>query len=404
MNMKMVLVLALALVVLPTISLASTLSCSQVDGMAIFGYDWNEWIHIGAIGNEFNSLSIANDFGAGNEFKSTSIFNEFGRYGGEFGSNSAFNDFASNPPIIINDDYKFVGYLTTGYKTPSINTYEAIACANNSYRSPNRDMEDITFKSIPSSSSYSGGGYVPAAITNSCPANSSSTGSGCVCNSGYVADGSVCISATQSCQKKYGSQSYGDDSYCYCNEGYQFNADKTYCYAKPTPTCPTHSKFVSNTCTCDAGYVLSKNGQCLTPTDDCYVSFGAHVVGTAGPIGAGSNCSCASGYQWNGDRTACVAVQVQFPVAAQSVAAAPSLSLSLAKVFITTTLKKGMEGEEVLSLQRILATDSSVYPEGLVTGYFGPATERAVRAFQKKYGLEQVGFVGPKTRALLNQQ
>src|SRR3989338_5964379 len=127
MNMKMVLVFALALVVLPTISLASTLSCSQVDGMAIFGYDWNERIHIGAIGNEFNSLSIANDFGAGNEFKSTSIFNEFGRYGGEFGSNSAFNDFASNPPIIINDDYKFVGYLTTGYKTPSINTYEAIA-------------------------------------------------------------------------------------------------------------------------------------------------------------------------------------------------------------------------------------------------------------------------------------
>src|SRR3989344_14742 len=240
MNMKMVLVFALALVVLPTISLASTLSCAQVDGMAIFGYDGSEWIHIGAIGNEYNSLSIANDYGAGSEYKSTSILNDYGRYGGDYGSYSAFNDYASKPPIIINDDYKFVGYLTTGYKTPSINTYEAIACANNSFRSPNRDMQDITFKSIPSSSSYSsGGGDYPSEIADICPANSTYTGTGCTCNSGYVADGNHCITATQGCQKQYGPNSYGDNSYCYCSDGYQFNAEGTYCYPKPDPTCPS---------------------------------------------------------------------------------------------------------------------------------------------------------------------
>lgn len=43
-----------------------------------------------------------------------------------------------------------------------------------------------------------------------------------------------------------------------------------------------------------------------------------------------------------------------------------------------------------------------VYPEGLVTGYFGSLTEKAVKRFQTKYGIEQTGFVGPQTRSKLN--
>jgi len=69
---------------------------------------------------------------------------------------------------------------------------------------------------------------------------------------------------------------------------------------------------------------------------------------------------------------------------------------------ITYTLARGMQNGQVVKLQQVLARYPELYPEGLVTGYFGPATERAVKQFQKKYGLEQVGYVGPKTRALLN--
>lgn len=69
---------------------------------------------------------------------------------------------------------------------------------------------------------------------------------------------------------------------------------------------------------------------------------------------------------------------------------------------ITYTLTKGMENNQVLRLQQILARYSDVYPEGLTTGYFGLLTEQAVKRFQKKNGLEQVGVVGPKTRLLLN--
>ncbi len=71
-------------------------------------------------------------------------------------------------------------------------------------------------------------------------------------------------------------------------------------------------------------------------------------------------------------------------------------------------LDVGSRSDDVKLLQIFLAKDKSVYPEGYTTGYFGPITGRAVGRFQLKYGLVKssqdsgYGFVGPKTRALLN--
>ncbi|HEX8591415.1 MAG TPA: N-acetylmuramoyl-L-alanine amidase [Candidatus Paceibacterota bacterium] len=61
--------------------------------------------------------------------------------------------------------------------------------------------------------------------------------------------------------------------------------------------------------------------------------------------------------------------------------------------------------EDVKHLQRLLAKDKTIYPEGSVTGFFGPATERAVKRFQEKHGIvssgtaETTGYgaVGPRT-------
>lgn len=63
-------------------------------------------------------------------------------------------------------------------------------------------------------------------------------------------------------------------------------------------------------------------------------------------------------------------------------------------------------GPEVTKLQGLLAKDSSLYPDGLVTGYFGSLTQKAVQRFQCKYinvcsGAPETtgyGVVGPKTR------
>ena len=79
-----------------------------------------------------------------------------------------------------------------------------------------------------------------------------------------------------------------------------------------------------------------------------------------------------------------------------------TVSKTITQSNIRSSLIRGMSGSEVTRLQQILSKDPAVYPEGLVTGYFGLATERAVMRYQKKHALEQVGVVGPKTRALLN--
>jgi len=149
--------LAVFVIITPASQVAAATVCSLVDGASIFGYDGGEWVFIGAIANEYNSLSIANEYGSGSEYKSTSINNEYGRYGGSYGSYSAFNNYASKPPIIINSDYELLGYLTTNeFKANSLNPYSALYCAQESFRSADRSMQDVTFTdSQVNGSSYS---------------------------------------------------------------------------------------------------------------------------------------------------------------------------------------------------------------------------------------------------------
>ena len=71
---------------------------------------------------------------------------------------------------------------------------------------------------------------------------------------------------------------------------------------------------------------------------------------------------------------------------------------------LTSLLRQGARGDQVSILQALLAADSSIYPEGLITGYFGPATANAVKRFQKARGLEQVGNVGPLTLGELKRK
>ena len=56
---------------------------------------------------------------------------------------------------------------------------------------------------------------------------------------------------------------------------------------------------------------------------------------------------------------------------------------------------------ETTELQKFLKQYPSIYPEGLVTGYFGRLTEAAVSRFQTQYGIQVTGQVGPQTRAKL---
>lgn len=81
-----------------------------------------------------------------------------------------------------------------------------------------------------------------------------------------------------------------------------------------------------------------------------------------------------------------------------------------AHALISSTLDLGSNGSDVTQLQSYLALDSSLYPSGLVTGYFGPLTAAGVERFQVAQGIVSAGTpattgfgrVGPTTMMRLN--
>ena len=77
---------------------------------------------------------------------------------------------------------------------------------------------------------------------------------------------------------------------------------------------------------------------------------------------------------------------------------------------ITGPFKFGAQSEQVKILQQMLSQDKIIYPEGIVTGYYGKLTVKAVQKFQCQYGIicagtpETTGYgiAGPKTREKIN--
>jgi peptidoglycan hydrolase-like protein with peptidoglycan-binding domain len=81
-----------------------------------------------------------------------------------------------------------------------------------------------------------------------------------------------------------------------------------------------------------------------------------------------------------------------------------SIPTQTSAITFVREMQFGMRGNDISMLQGFLATDPSLYPEGLVTGYFGTLTRAAVARYQVKNGLPAVGRVGPRTLAMINQQ
>lgn len=86
------------------------------------------------------------------------------------------------------------------------------------------------------------------------------------------------------------------------------------------------------------------------------------------------------------------------------------LSSVLAYTPLTSTLDFGARGTNVTNLQAFFADNATIYPEGLVTGYFGGMTRSAVQRFQATYGIVNSGTaastgygrVGPSTLSRIN--
>lgn len=136
-------------------------------------------------------------------------------------------------------------------------------------------------------------------------------------------------------------------------------------------------------------------------------SIGALGVITGGPVFADGRWWRQVDYDRSPDGWSVEDFLVKYTVGLP----APSFSLPSAKIIFTLPLRLGSRGQEVAQLQKFLARDPQLYPERLVTGYFGLLTEKALERFQCKYGIvcsgssqtTGYGAVGPRTRAKLNQ-
>jgi len=68
-------------------------------------------------------------------------------------------------------------------------------------------------------------------------------------------------------------------------------------------------------------------------------------------------------------------------------------------------LSYGMKSNEVKCLQQFLTNlGPEIYPEKLITGYYGPLTMAAVKRYQALKGIITTGYFGPLTRAQVNQE
>ena len=70
---------------------------------------------------------------------------------------------------------------------------------------------------------------------------------------------------------------------------------------------------------------------------------------------------------------------------------------------ITKDLYFGKKNEQVFCLQAFLQKQGqAIYPEGIISGFFGVLTQKAVVRFQSKYAIPATGYVGKLTKAKIN--
>ncbi len=93
--------------------------------------------------------------------------------------------------------------------------------------------------------------------------------------------------------------------------------------------------------------------------------------------------------------------QVSFSLTSPTISTVTGTNSISSHYVFSKLLTLGTTSKDVTELQKLL-TKLGFY-NASATGYFGPKTQTAVKAFQKAHSLSQVGSVGPATRAILNK-
>ena len=68
---------------------------------------------------KYDSGSICNKYGdQGSKYATDSIWNKYGDFGSKYSDQSPWNKYASDPPVIVDKDGEFYGYLTANKLHP----------------------------------------------------------------------------------------------------------------------------------------------------------------------------------------------------------------------------------------------------------------------------------------------
>lgn len=142
---------------------------------------------------------------------------------------------------------------------------------------------------------------------------------------------------------------------------------------------------------------LSDISVIVSPTSDTCVTASATVAASSSGGGSGGIVGGGGG---GGSSAPLTAPSITQTAVTKTTANTQSLTSQTAPFAFTKSLNVGARGNDVLELQKRLVAEGLL--KATPTGYFGQLTLNAVKAFQAKNNLSQVGAVGPATRALLN--
>jgi chitodextrinase len=144
----------------------------------------------------------------------------------------------------------------------------------------------------------------------------------------------------------------------------------------------------------------------FTPTEQTQASTGGGATSGGTPSTPG-----ASSGSTGGDTSSTPTVVVYIPKSSPLASTTPTViqTPNLTIVLITKTMSRGSKIAEVKALQQFLISQGYL-PANTPLGNYGPVTEQAVKAFQRKNGIVSsgspattgYGMVGAKTRAVIN--
>jgi len=115
---------------------ASAPAYSSSPDLLVFGGRGHD-VFLGCLScSEYASNSIFNQYSQhGSSYGTASILNAYSEYGSKYSTYSACNEYANHPPVVVDKQGNFYGYLTLNdYKNPirndSVRAWLAAVCAD----------------------------------------------------------------------------------------------------------------------------------------------------------------------------------------------------------------------------------------------------------------------------------